>query len=211
MASNIAVPGKNPGEVYIPALGKSFKQVELREDDIFDTVERIAGSIGAGTELHLFRDIANKNEQHCTLQTSRRIQSGDEAAIFRIGVELPCAIGNTLPVYADYRKIAGNAQLELIFNRRLVSTGPVIKYPAGYGIGGFSDETGATAFSIGVPSVAASPTLFVPQQLKDDDDIKGKLRFPDAGWITSYAVPVLAGAMLFRVFLHGVMKQPLGK
>ena len=211
MASNIAIPGKEAGEVYIPALNKTFKQVELREDDHFDTVQRASGSVTAGTELTLFRDLTDKNEQHTTLQTSRRIQAGDEAAIFRIGVELPAAIGNTLPVYADYRKVAGNAQLEVIFNRRMITTGPLIKYPGGYGIGGFSDETGATAFSIGVPSVAASPTLFVPQQLKDDDDIKAKIRFPDAAWITSYAVPVLAGAMLFRVFLHGVMKQPLGK
>jgi hypothetical protein len=216
MASNIAVPGKNPGEVYIPALNKSFKQVELREDDHFDTVQMPAGAVAAGTELTLFRDLTDKSEQHTTLQTSRRIQSGDEAAIFRIGVELPCAIGNTLPSYNDMRKVVGNAQLELIFNRRTITTGPVIKYPAGYGIGGFSDETGATAFSIGVPSVAASPTLFVPQQLKDDDDIKGKIRFPSAAWITAaasaaYVAPVLAGSMLVRVFLHGVMKAPLGR
>ena len=211
MANNIAVPGKEAGEVFIPALGKSFKQVELREDDVYDTVETGTSTINIGTELVVFRDITNKNEQHTSLNTQRRIQAGDEAAIFRVGVHPREATGNTTPAFADYRKVIGNAHLELKFNRRLITTGPLVKYPSGYGMGGYSDETGATAVSIGVPSAAASPTLFVPQQLKDDDDLNGKIRFPDAAWTTSYAAPVLGGRLLLTVFLHGVMKAPLGK
>lgn len=211
MASNIAVPGKEPGEVFIPALNKSFKQVELREDDVFDHVQQASGSITAGTELVVFRDLTDKNEQHTSLNASRRIQSGDEAAVFRVGVYVAGALGNTLPTFADYRKVYANAQLELKFNRRLISTGPITKYPSGYGLGGFSDETGATAVSNGVPSAAASPTLFVPQQLKDDDDLNAKIRFPGGAWITSYAVPVLDTRVIIGVYLHGVMKAPLGK
>lgn len=211
MASNVAVPGASPGEVFIPALGKSFKQVELREDDIFDTIETDTGAVGAGTEYVVFRDITNKNEQHTSLQASRRIPSGDEAAIFRVGVHIREAIGNTLPAFNDYRKVVGNGQLELKFNRRLITSGPLVKYPSGYGMAGYSDETGATAVSIGVPSAAAAPTLFVPQQLKDDDDLNGKIRFPNATWATGYAVPTLAGRAYVTLFLHGVMKAPLGK
>ena len=85
-ANNIAVPGKNPGEVYIPALGKSFQQVELREDDIYDTIETDTGSISTGTQYKFFLNLTNKNEQHTNLPTPRRINSGDEAAIFRIGL-----------------------------------------------------------------------------------------------------------------------------
>ena len=209
--SNIAVPGKEPGEVYIPALGKSFRQVELREDDVLDSVLQASGSVSAGSELILFRDIDNKNEQHVSLGSSKRIPSGDEVAVFRVGIHLREAHGNTLPIFSDYRKLIGNAMLELKFNRRVITSGPIIKYPSGYGIGGFSDESAATAVSIGVPSAAAAPTLFVPQQLKDNDDVNGKIRFPDASWITSYGVPVLTGAVVISCFLHGVMKAPLGK
>lgn len=209
--SAIAVPGKNPGEVYIPALGKSFRQVELREDDVIDSIETGTSTINAGTEYVVFRDIDNKNEQHTNLGSSKRIASGDEVAVFRIGVHLREAQGNTLPVFNDYRKILGNAVLDLKFNRRLITNGPLIKYPSGYGVGGFSDETGATAVSIGVPSSAAAPTLFVPQQLTDTDDLNGKIQFKDAAWLTSYALPVLAGRVVMTVFLHGVMKAPLGK
>lgn len=211
MASNIAVPGKDPGEVFIPALGKTFKQVELREDDVYDTVETGTSTINTGTELVVFRDLTNKNEQHTNLNTARRIQAGDEVAVFRVGVHPREATGNTLPAFDDYRKVIGNAQLELKFNRRLITSGPLIKYPSGYGMSGISDASGATGVSIGVPSVAAAPTLFVPQQLKDDDDLNAKIRFPDAAWATSYGAPVLSGRLLLSVFLHGVMKAPLGK
>ena len=209
--SNIAVPGKAPGEVFIPALGKSFRQVELREDDVIDSIETGTGTINAGTEYVLFRDIDNKNEQHTNLGSSKRIASGDEVAVFRIGVHLREAQGNTLPAFSDYRKVVGNAVLDLKFNRRLITNGPVIKYPSGYGMGGYSDETGATAVSIGVPSAAAAPTLFVPQQLTDTDDLNGKIQFKDAAWLTSYAAPSLAGRLVVTCFLHGVMKAPLGK
>lgn len=209
--SAIAVPGKNPGEVYIPALGKSFRQVELREDDVIDSIITGSGAINAGVEYVVFRDIDNKNEQHTNLGSSKRIASGDEVAVFRIGVHLREAHGNTLPVFNDYRKILGNGILDLKFNRRLITNGPLIKYPSGYGVGGFSDETGATAVSIGVPSSAAAPTLFVPQQLTDTDDLNGKVQFKDASWISGYAVPNLAGPVVLTVFLHGVMKAPLGK
>lgn len=207
----VAIPGKDPGEVIIPALGRSFKQIELREDDIYDTVEVASGSLTAGTELILFRDLTNKNEQHTSLKASRRIPSGDEAAVFRVGVYPRGAVGNSVPVFADLKKITENAVLDLSFNRRMVTQGPALKYQSGYGIGGSSTESGATGFAIGVPSAAAAPTLFVPQQLKDDDDINGKLRFPGGSWTTSYAVPVLAGNNAVTVFLHAVIKSPLGK
>ncbi len=207
----IAVPGKNPGEVYIPALGKSFQQIELREDDIYDTIETDTGSVAAGTQYKFFLNLANKNEQHTNLPTPRRINSGDEAAIFRIGLHPREASGNTLPVFNDYRKVVGNGWLEVIFNRRLITSGPAVKYPSGYGMAGYSDETAATAVSIGVPSAAAAPTLFVPQQLKDDDDLKVRLVFLDAAWLTSYVAPVLSGRQTISIFMHGVMKNPLGK
>lgn len=209
--SNIAIPGKNPGEVHIPALGKTFKQVELREDDVYDTIETGTGSINTGTEYEWFKNLDNKNEQHNNLPSPRQIQSGDEVAVFRIGVHPREASGNTLPVFNDYRKIIGNAHVEVKFNRRLITSGPAVKYPSGLGIAGFSDETGATAVSVGVPSAAAAPVLFVPQQLKDDDNIYAKLRFPDASWLTSYTAPSLAGRVTVSMFLRGVMKAPLGK
>ena len=208
--NQIAIPTNKPGEVYIPALGKTFQQIELREDDIYDTVLVTAAS-QSNTTYTFWRDIANKELQDTNLPSTRRIQSGDEVAVFRIGVHPRECVGNTLPVFADYRKIIGTAHLEVKFNRRPITAGPVVKYPSGFGMGGYSDETGATAVAIGVPSVAAAPTLFVPQQLKDDDDLNATMKFFTADWIIGYTAPVTAGTLRVTLFLHGVMKNPLGK
>lgn len=216
MNQQIAVPTGVPGELFIPALGKKFQQVELREDDVYDTVRIPAAAVAAGTEFEFFRDTQGKNEQHTNLPQPRRIQSGDEVAVYRIGLHPREALGVTLPLTADIKQLVGNGHLLMKFNRRVITDGPAIKYPTGYGLSGFSDVGAATpgngAVSIGVPSVAAAPTLFVPQQLKDNDDIICKLRFPDAtGWYATYTVPTVATTLAMSVFLRGVIKSPLGK
>lgn len=215
MQNQVAVPTDKPGELFIPALGKKVQQVELREDDVYDTVQ-IAGTIAAGTEYEFFRDIQNKNEQHTNIPQSRRIQAGDEVAVFRIGLHPRASLGNAHAATVDIKQVIENAHLDLRFNRRIITSGPGIKYPSGYGLAGFSQEVaaaGVNAVSNGVPSVAAAPTLFVPQQLKENDDIVCKLRFPNASWAASYAVPAVAAApgLAMTVFLRGVIKSPLGK
>lgn len=207
----IAVAGKNPGEIFIPALGRSFTQVELTEDDISDSVQQGSGSVSAGTSLKLWDSTTDKNRQHSSLGQVHRISAGEEAAVFRVGVHPRGAFGNTVPTFNDLKKITETGSLELKFNRRVITSGPILKYQSGYGIGGHSDETGVNAFSVGVPSAAAAPTLFVPQQLKDTDDLNGTLDFLNAAWITSYAVPVLDGRNVITVFLRAVIKMPLGK
>lgn len=212
--NQIAIPTKNPGELFIPALGKTFQQVELREDDVYDTVAITAGAIAAGTEYEWFRDIQNKNEQHTNMPNPRRISAGDEVAVFRIGVHPREAQGQELPSTLDVKKVFGNAHLLLKFNKRIITDGPAIKYPSGYGLSGSSNEVAAAGIafhSVGVPSVAAAPTLFVPQQLKDNDDMTAKLRFPNAAWVTGYTVPTIDLDLLISIFMRGVIKSPLGK
>lgn len=213
--NQIAVPTSKPGELFIPALGKAIQQVELREDDVYDTVFIPAAAIANGTEFIFFRDIQNKNDQHCNLPQSGRIAAGDEVAVFRVGVHPREGIGNVLTAFADYKRLVANAALDLRFNRRIISQGPVVKYPSGYGLSGFSNEVaaaGIAAASIGVPSVAAAPTLFVPQQLRDNDDIQCKMRFNDAAWVPGgYTAPTMGSAMAVSLFLRGVIKSPLGK
>ena len=59
MASPIAIPGKEPGELFIPALGKTIKQTESREDDVYDTVET-ATAITSGLKYSAFKTITDK-------------------------------------------------------------------------------------------------------------------------------------------------------
>lgn len=210
----IAMQGKNPGEIYIPALQRSFQQIELREDDVHDTEDIPSGAIAADTKFQLFQAISDKNEQHTSLKQPRKIPAGDEAAIFRIGFHVRGATGNARASFSDIQKVIENGVLQVKFNRRIITEGPAIKYQSGYGLGGYSDESGATAVSVGVASAAAAPTLFVPQQLMDNDDLNGMLFFPSAGWLPSgfsYVVPTLGAALTFSVFMRAVLKSPLGK
>lgn len=221
--NQIAVPTGNPGELFIPALGKKFQQVELREDDVYDTILVPVGAQAAGTEYEFFRDLQNKNEQHTNLPQARRIQAGDEVAVFRIGLYPRNKVGATHVPVNDIAQIVENAHFVLKFNRRVIADGPALKFPTGYGMSGMSDLGAATPgnqfASVGVPSIAAAPTLFVPQQLKDNDDIICKLRFPGASWVDAangaggYTVPTLTGAdgCPVSTFLRGVIKSPLGK
>ena len=89
----VAQAGREAGTLFIPALNRSIKLVEWREDDFFDTVVTgqadvgdTAAVIGAGTTLELFRDIASKNLQHTNFRTARRIPAGSEFIMSRIGV-----------------------------------------------------------------------------------------------------------------------------
>ncbi len=212
--NQIAVPTKNPGELFIPALGKTFQQVELREDDIFDTVQLEAGAITPGTDFKFFRDVEDKDEQHTNIPQPRRIAAGDEVAVYRIGLHPREAQGSVLPVSTDIKQVFGNAHFGLKFNKRIIADGPAVKFPSGYGLSGSSNEApgaGQSYNSVGVPSVAAAPTLFVPQQLKDNDDIGAALTFPAAGWVSGYANPTTTADLLVSCFLRGVIKSPLGK
>ncbi len=209
----VAVPTSNPGELYIPALGQYIQQVELREDDVFDTIQLVAGAINAGTKQQFFQNLQDKNEQHTNMPQPRRIAAGDEVAVYRIGLQTRDAAGNVTPAPGDVRKVFGNARLQVKFNKRVIADGPAIKYPSGYGLSGSLDASAAAdgVLSNGVPSVAASPTLFVPQQLTTADDIYAILDFPDAAWVTGYAVPTTTALMLLTLYLRGVIKSPLGK
>ena len=73
MSSALIRPTDKAGEFVIPALGKTVKLVEWREDDFYDSISFIAGLIAAGTSHEFFRDITNKNTQHCNITTPRRI------------------------------------------------------------------------------------------------------------------------------------------
>jgi hypothetical protein len=213
----IAVPTDKAGELYIPALGKKFMQVELREDDVYDTIQIPNGGIAAGAEFVLFRDIQNKNEQHTNLPQSAKIASGDEVAVFRVGLYPRNKVGATHTPSTDILQVIEGSHFIVQFNRRIITSGPAVKYPSGYGVSGFSDvgaaAAGNQALSVGVPSVAAAPTLFVPQQLKGDDDIRAMVRFPAATWVSGYDAPSLTGTdgLLLTAYLHGVIKSPLGK
>ena len=211
MSSAIAVPTKNAGELFIPALGRTIQQIEWREDDFYDAVQAPA-TITAGTTLELFRDLAAKNLQHTNLRTQRRIPAGSELLLARVGVHLAQAFGDTLPTDADLIKVAHDATLSFKINDRLITEGPLFKFQSGYGMTGSTTRTGTGVVTTGVPSAAAAPSLFVAQPVGDTDDLNGQIVFPDNSWLGGgTAMPVPSVRVVAQCFLHGIIKKPQGK
>lgn len=209
---NVIQPTKTAGEFYIPALGKTVQLIEWREDDYQDSVTQALGAVTAGTSLELFRDLSSKNVQHCNLKTPRRIPSGSEFVMNRVGVLIHQAFSNTLVVAADILKVAYNASLTFKVNDRLIVEGALYKFATGYGMAGATTENNTSLISTGVASAAAAPNLLVAQPVKDDDDLNGTIDFKSDSWITGAAVmPTLAGRSVMSIILHGLIKKPQGK
>jgi len=207
----LAVPGKDPGTLVIPALGRTIKMVEWREDDFYDSVQ-VPAVITAGTSLEVFRDLANKNLPHTNLRTSRRIPAGSEFIMARVGVVIAQAFGNLLPTDDDVIKAAYAATLTFKLNDRLITEGPVVKYQSGIGISGSTTRNATGVVTTGVPSAAAAPSLMVAQPVADDDDLVAQVEFKDNAWLAAGSVmPTLSQRAVFTVMLHGFIKKPQGK
>jgi hypothetical protein len=203
-------PGSQAGEYIIPELGRTIRLVEWREDDFYDSVQQAAGLIAAGTSLEFFRDLANKNLQHSNLRTPRRIPSGSEFILQRIGVVFAQTVCNALISAADILKGAYAGTLTFKINDRLVSEGPLFKYQSGYGMVGATTENNTSLVSTGVASAAAAPQLLVQQTINDQADLNATVDFKNNSWLAGAVMPTLVGNPVFMLMLHGLVKKPQG-
>lgn len=217
--AQIAQAGKEAGTLFIPALNRTIKLVEWREDDFYDTV--VVGTTGdvtaaaalltAGASFEFFRDLANKNLPHTNLKTARRIPAGSEFIMSRIGVVPNQAYGNNLVTDDAIIKLAFACTLTFKINDRLVSEGPLYKYQSGYGVTGSTTRNATGVVTIGVPSAAAAPTLMVAQPVQDDDDLMGTIDVKSNTWTSANAVLPTVVATGITLMLHGYIKKPQGK
>lgn len=206
-----AVPTGKAGELYIPSLGRTIKLIEWREGDFYDHVTQASGAVTAGTSLELFRDLANKNLQHCNLRTARHIPANSELILTRIGAVISQAFSNTVVDADDILKVGYAGLLTFKINDRLIEEGPLMKYQSGYGITGATTTNNRGVYTTGVPSAAAAPNLLVAQSVIEPDDLQGTVDFKNDIWITGSSVmPTLTGRVLIGNFLHGFIKKAQG-
>ncbi len=182
--AQLAVPGKEPGTLVIPALGRTIKMVEWREDDFYDSVQTIVNPT-AGTTLEVFRDLTNKNLQHTNLRTQRRIPAGSEFIMARVGVVIAQAIGNLLPTDDDAIKAGWAATLSFKLNDRLITEGMLAKYQSGIGMTGSTTRTATGVVTTGVPSAAAAPSLMVGENIAKGDWQDDRARLAVQAWMGS--------------------------
>lgn len=195
------------GNIVIPALNRAYRATLSREDDFYDSVQVPSGTLAAGTKAKFFDLTTNKNEQHLNLSQTGRIAAGVEMTVTRIGTHIRLYQGNTRATFDDIARLSENGVFECRINKRLVSQGPILTRPSGYGLAGSSVQSNANAISIGVPSAMAAPSLLVPQNLRGQNDVTAECRWDNATWITGYAVPVLDAQTVLTCFLHGIIEE----
>jgi len=202
-------PTGNAGEYLIPALGQKVKLVKWKEDDYFDTVYRALGAITAGTKLKFFTDsVTSKNLQHTNFAQQRRINSGSDMVMSRVGILICQATGNVITDGDDILKAAYSASIQFkIGKERIVAEGPLVKYQTGLGMTGSTVKNNAAVLTTGVPSAAAAPQLLVAQPITDKDDLYADLAFEDGtGLNAAYVMPTMTGVTSYSIFLHGLIK-----
>lgn len=217
-ATPVAVPTQNPGELYIPALGKTIQQIEWREDDLYDTVALPAALIAAGTSCDLFINLQGKQLQHCNLKKQSSIPANNQVVVSRIGVHINQALGSVMPTDADIIQLAHAGVLSFSVNDRLITQRPLHTYQSGYGMTGSTTRNATGVVTTGVPSAAAAPSLYVAQPVTDNDDLAGAITFPQLGWlatntdgaIVGTTLPTPSVAISMSCFLHGIIRKPQG-
>lgn len=216
-SSPIAIPTANPGELYIPSLGKTIQQIEWREDDFYDTVAQPAGLVTSGTELDYFINLQGKQLQHSNLKKSSSIPANQQIVVSRVGVHFVQSLGANIMPDSDIIAAAHASVFTFQVNDRLITQGPAYKYQSGYGMTGSTTRNNAGIVTTGVPSAAAAPSLYVAQPVTDNDDIVGSLQYPSQNWLNNNTdgdiaatMPTFVQPSAATAFLHGIIRKPQG-
>lgn len=205
------VPGK-PGVLKNTITGEEYDIGQVTEDSFFDTqaampTVNVSGqTITAGTRKSYFDALNTKNGHHTNIKQIRAIPQGNVLTLTRIGCVLSQAIGNTVLDPADAQKVVATGAMEFKLSEQKIASGPLFKFPGGYGVVGSTTQNNAGVVSNGVASPAAIPSLFMPQPVRPQDALNLELRFDGADWVTSYAAPILAGPVYILMDLHGIVK-----
>lgn len=214
MAAPIRPIRGRAGEFQVLGRSEPIRLVEWREDSIYDTVNLQSGttSTANGTELLFFDSLSNKKKRDTNLLQVHKIPAGWEVIVMKLGVYTHMTTGNTEFTGADVKKVYENASILVEINNTPIADGWVLNYGVGIGLSGSTTENAQAYISPGVPSPSAAPTLLVPQNINNDHDIRGTLRFDNFSWATtSFSQPSLSVGGTAKLIFRGFIKRALGK
>lgn len=193
---------------------------DFREGDKYDTIVIPAGTaIAPGSELIFFQDIQAKRDVDTNFKTPRKLSAGESMVLDRIGLAFRLAVGNTISLPRDIKKVAENTFYRLKINDILQDEGPAIKFPSGYGLYGNTTENDAGIVSLGVPATASAARLVKKQMLNQNHELDGVLRFDARNWLTAgsslggiaYVNPTLEQPLVITNYLHGLIRAAVTK
>lgn len=209
MASLIPQKGE-AGKFFVPHLNKYIQIVEWREDDKYDTVVCPTGAQATNLTRNFFRDLDNKELVDTNFTQASKLPAGEEMILDRVGLAVPTAFGDTLVDSDNFRKVVESGYFAMTINKLPVCEGPMVKFPAGYGLGGTSTDGSTNALSIGVPSTAAAAKLLREQYVTREHDIAAKLTWFDRTWDAAN-MATLTQKVQVKCYLHGLVKAAATK
>jgi hypothetical protein len=125
-------PVKDRPGVFVNTIsGELYDISEMREGDKYDTVILATGPVVAGTELWLFRDVAQKRTVDTNFTQQSRLSAGEKMLLTKIGAMIPLAFGDILPTPSDIKKVAENCTLRVEVNSLLQAEGKLIFFQSG--------------------------------------------------------------------------------
>lgn len=205
------VPGK-PGVLKNTITGEEYDIGQVTEDSFYDTQlclnanTQAGGALAAGSKVSYFDALNTKNGQDTNIKQVRAIPQGNVLTLTRLGAVLKQAVGNTLLDPGDAQKIVATGAVDFRLSEQKIASGPVFKFPGGYGVVGSTTQNNTGVVTNGVASPSAIPALFMPQPVRPQDALNLDLRFDGAAWIGSYTGPTLVANVAVLMDLHGIIK-----
>lgn len=195
---------------------------DFRESDLYDTLIIPADvALPAGSEFLFFADVAGKRDIDTNFKTQRKLSAGMSMVLDRVGLYIRLALGNTLAIPSDIKKVSDNAYFRLTVNGILLDEGPAVKFPSGIGLYGQTTEANQGIVSIGVPATASASKLVKKQLLNQNHEIEGALRFDARTWTSAInplgaagpavANPTLTEPIAVTCLLHGLVRAAVTK
>lgn len=196
------LPGQ-PGAVMDDATGKKFRVSNEQRKVLYDTETQAAGAITANTEIRFFDDLANKKKLDNNTQNQRRIPAGTVFEMERVGLRVSACTGSLVATGSDIKKTLECGYLRFEVNSILVTDGPGVHYPAGFGVTGSTVEAGAAVVTNGVAGATAHLPLVSPITLNDQYDLNPTYTFHDRLWDANIVMPTLDQRVEMRFEMYG--------
>jgi len=206
----------HPGRFLDIGTGKVLNISEYREDDKYDTVmvwdNDGSQPLPSGRQFIFFRDVTKKKPLDTNFSQPSKLNAGETMIIDRVGIYVRQAAGAAVPTPTsalDAIYVAENAHLRIEMNKLLLTEGPVIKYPSGYGF--------SVAYNIGFPATGMTTKMMRTQFMGPRHDIIGYLTFYDRDvWMKQFipagiGMPTFSVPVLVVCFLHGLIKTAVSR
>lgn len=206
MPSVRPIPGK-PGH-FVDQAGNVIVLTEARDTARYDTVQRAAGVLTAGTTLNWFRNTDDKIDIDNNCPEAGKLVTGAERLILEsIGFDIESSNSTLIPGSGDYKRILCHAYLELKLNKNTIAEGPAVMFPSGLGVYGNTTENATAICSNGVPSMQTVRPLKEQQIVTDHHTVKATCTFQARTWLSTDTQPTTLVQTTLRLYCHGILEQ----